>query len=112
MWAAKDNGKDINWHDAKQHCEEYRGGGYSDWRMPTLDEMKGLYDEKQAGSLTKCDDDLKAYITPLIKLSCVWFWSLKTEKNGSRADFFDDYWVWTYPEDSYGKRVLPVRGRN
>ena len=44
MWAAKDNGKDINWKDAKRYCENYRGGGYTDWRMPTLDELAGLYD--------------------------------------------------------------------
>jgi uncharacterized caspase-like protein len=37
MWAAKDNGSDINWTDAKSYCENYRGGGYADWRMPTLD---------------------------------------------------------------------------
>jgi hypothetical protein len=44
MWAAKDNGSDINWENAKSHCENYRGGGYKDWRMPTQDELAGLYD--------------------------------------------------------------------
>ena len=44
MWAAKDNGSDINWADAKSYCENYRGGGYTDWRMPTTDELAGLYD--------------------------------------------------------------------
>ena len=34
MWAAKDNGSNINWVNAKSYCENYRGGGYSDWRMP------------------------------------------------------------------------------
>jgi hypothetical protein len=37
MWAAKDNGSDINWSNAKSYCENYRGGGYKDWRMPTQD---------------------------------------------------------------------------
>jgi hypothetical protein len=44
MWAAKDNGSNINWADAKNYCEDYRGGGYTDWRMPTQDELAGLYD--------------------------------------------------------------------
>ena len=44
MWAAKDNGSDINWENAKSHCENYRGGGYKDWRMPTQDELAALYD--------------------------------------------------------------------
>lgn len=42
MWAARDNGSDINWNDAKRYCETYRGGGYSDWRMPTVAELKSL----------------------------------------------------------------------
>jgi len=27
MWAAKDNGSNINWQGAKSYCENYRGGG-------------------------------------------------------------------------------------
>ncbi len=34
MWAAKDNGENVNWNVARVYCENYRGGGYSDWRMP------------------------------------------------------------------------------
>jgi hypothetical protein len=43
MWAAKDNGSDINWRDAKSYCENYHGGGYTDWRLPTLNELEELY---------------------------------------------------------------------
>jgi hypothetical protein len=42
MWAAKDNGSKVTWQDAKSYCANYRGGGYTDWRMPTLDEFAGL----------------------------------------------------------------------
>ena len=44
MWAAKDNCSDINCANAKSHCENYRGGGYTDLRMPAQDELAGLYD--------------------------------------------------------------------
>jgi len=44
MWAAKDSGSDINWANAKSYCKNYRGGGYTDWRMPTQDELASLYD--------------------------------------------------------------------
>ena len=44
MWAAKDNDSNIDWSGAKSYCENYRGGGYTDWRMPTQDELSGLYD--------------------------------------------------------------------
>jgi len=46
MWASKDNGKKINWKDAKQYCKNYRGGSYTDWRLPTQDELVGLYDRR------------------------------------------------------------------
>ena len=49
MWAAKDNGRDVTWQEAKEYCEKYRGGGYTDWRMPTQDELAGLYDKDMRG---------------------------------------------------------------
>jgi len=33
MWAAKDNGRPINWHNGIQYCQNYSGGGLTDWRM-------------------------------------------------------------------------------
>ena len=35
---------DANWTDAKKMCEDYRGGGFSDWRMPTLEELSLIYE--------------------------------------------------------------------
>lgn len=42
LWAARDNGFDIDWAKAKTYCENCRLGGYADWRMPTADERAGL----------------------------------------------------------------------
>jgi hypothetical protein len=44
MWAGKDNGKDVNWHKAVKYCRELRLAGDSDWRLPTLAELEGIYD--------------------------------------------------------------------
>jgi len=46
MWAAKDNGKDVNWHQATSYCQKLRVGGYSDWRLPTIDQLEELIDIK------------------------------------------------------------------
>jgi hypothetical protein len=54
IWAGKDNGGTINWIDAKNYCENYRGGGFTDWRMPTLDKLEGLYDANKFRP-TACD---------------------------------------------------------
>jgi len=44
MWAAKDNGKDVNWHQATSYCQKLRLGGYSDWRLATEPCQAGLPD--------------------------------------------------------------------
>jgi hypothetical protein len=46
MWAGKDNGKDVNWGKAKKYCRNLRLGGFSDWRLATIEELQGIYDEK------------------------------------------------------------------
>ena len=87
MWAAKDNGSNINWQDAKSYCENYRGGGYSDWRMPTQDELAGLYDQSLTGYTQECCSTCnKVKITDLIHLTCCCPWA--SETRGSDAAFF------------------------
>jgi hypothetical protein len=44
MWAAKDNRSDMDWENAKAYCKSYRGGDYTDWRMPTQNELSGLFE--------------------------------------------------------------------
>jgi hypothetical protein len=44
MWAAKDNGYDITWGKAMKYCQNLSSAGYSDWRLPTIDELQGIYD--------------------------------------------------------------------
>ncbi len=44
-WAARDNEKDTSWKGAVKYCRNLRLGGHSDWRLATLDELKGMYDE-------------------------------------------------------------------
>jgi hypothetical protein len=45
MWAAKDNGRDINWRNASKYCRDLRLAGYSDWRLASIEELEGIYDE-------------------------------------------------------------------
>jgi hypothetical protein len=103
MWAAKDNGADINWANAKSYCENYRGGGYTDWRMPTQDELAGLY-----------DGSVKSYngynLTTLISLTACCPWA--SETRGSDAAYFDfdgGRRYWSHQSDYYYIRALPVR---
>ena len=43
MWAAEANDATVTTHGAKTFVDNYHAGGYTDWRMPTQDEMLGLY---------------------------------------------------------------------
>jgi len=44
MWTAKDNGSDISWSNAMKYCQNLSLAGYSDWRLPTIDELQDIYD--------------------------------------------------------------------
>ncbi len=44
MWAAKDNGKDVSWHNAIRYCRNLRLAGYSDWRLANMFELQPIYD--------------------------------------------------------------------
>ncbi len=47
MWAGKDNGSNVTWNEAQTYCSDLRLAGYSKWRLPTIDELAGIYDETQ-----------------------------------------------------------------
>jgi hypothetical protein len=107
MWAEKDNGRDINWKNAKSYCENYRDGGYTDWRMPTQDELAGLYDKSETYSAGRGND---VHLTKLIRLTGSAPWA--SETSGSEAasfDFHNGARGWSLPSYSAYYRALPVR---
>jgi hypothetical protein len=108
MWADGDNGFDIDWQDATRYCENYRGGGYTDWRMPTQDELAGLYD-KVEGYKSACGDE--AHLTELIRITCYWTWASEIRDSGAACFRFGGggYRCWGPPSGSSFSRVLPVR---
>ena len=44
MWTAKDNENDITWGKAMKYCQNLSLAGYSDWRLPLVDDLQGIYD--------------------------------------------------------------------
>ncbi|MDD4357275.1 MAG: DUF1566 domain-containing protein [Smithellaceae bacterium] len=111
MWAAKDNGRDINWYDAQKYCENYRGGGYTDWRMPKKDELAELFD-KSNPKHQACFPKYEIYLTNLIDLSCCCPWASEREDSDAAYFNFDHGRAhWDERSDDVKKmyRVLPVR---
>lgn len=114
MWAAEDNGKGISWHDAKKYCNDYKAGGYKDWRLPSLDELSELYDKSKSYPM-ECRKGYNVHLTQLIHISCWEVWSSEIKEDGSLAFSFNFYtgdWLWGPLAHSDEGRVLPVRGGN
>ena len=115
MWAAKDGGKAIDEADLKTYFNNYRAGGYADWRMPTIVELEEIYDEDT-------ENKQGFHLTKLIDLAGEWVWGLDSRDlaisfgfiEGSPAvAFFDGpgsgAWYQAKKAGGGGARPLPVR---
>ena len=96
MWTAMDNRSPQSWPSAKTYAANYRGGGYSDWRLPTPTELSGLFDKSKTrrSYCAPAVDELGAvaddvHITDLIHLSCTREWTSqeRSDKPGSVTIF-------------------------
>ena len=47
MWAKDSNSDNITWDRAKSYCASLRLGGYSNWRLASIEELTGIYDPAQ-----------------------------------------------------------------
>ena len=109
MWAVKDNGSDINWQRAKSYCENYRGGGYSDWRMPTQGELAGLYDVGKTQQ-NEAYPQYPLHLTELIDVTACCPWASETRGYEAARFYFDDGdRDWRLQSNGGSGRGLPVR---
>ncbi|HOC59302.1 MAG TPA: DUF1566 domain-containing protein [Smithellaceae bacterium] len=108
MWAVGDNGEDINWTGAKIYCQHYSMGGYTDWRMPTQEELASLFDGSKSYKVDK--RHYSVHLTSLIQLSasCLWTSEIR-ESEAAYYDFIHGKLFWTGNTYSRGYRALPVR---
>jgi Protein of unknown function (DUF1566) len=44
MWAAKDNGEDVDLSEAADYCHGLKLGGFTDWRLPNIEELQRVYE--------------------------------------------------------------------
>lgn len=63
MWTLKDNASDINQKKANEYCQVLRAGGFSDWRLPSIEELWGLYDPSSTRMTAKIGQHLKLFDT-------------------------------------------------
>ena len=105
LWAARDNGSNIYWSDAETYCKTYDGGGYKGWRMPTRDELKGLYDRLIFGNNGY-------HLTKLITLTGGFPWAAEVQGSEAAVVAFNadhETWFWESVTHKSRNRALPVR---
>jgi hypothetical protein len=141
MWTKKDNGDgnvttekqakqyDLTWQKAVDYCWNLRIGGYSDWRLSTIDELKSIFsaDSHIQGECCGKTHEAKGYWHVkgnLLLTGTEWSKTEgdpfdKTPWNEARtARFFDEAFqgdkyidtnvTWS-KKDSFGMRALCVR---
>ncbi|MCP3875738.1 MAG: DUF1566 domain-containing protein, partial [Desulfobacteraceae bacterium] len=93
-----------------KYCDNFQGGGYKDWRMPTKDELAQLYDTRKTYKPAQYKR-LDVHITELIRLSTPWVWVSDGTTNW-RANYFGfdvGSITFGYRSETFAKRALPVR---
>jgi serine/threonine protein kinase len=103
MWAMQDSGRDEYWEQATDYCRNLHLAGHSDWRLPAIGELQGIYDARgNVGGL---------HVKGNLQLSG-WPWSSSPGNDSGEALYFffsdgelgsDRY------SRNYGKRALCVR---
>jgi len=106
MWPMCDNGSRLNWARAQSYCVNYRGGGYTDWRMPTQNELAGLYDKAKPYN-SACGATV--HLTELIRLTCYWAWASETRGSDAAIFYFNSGNRDSYRQSNGSSRALPVR---
>jgi hypothetical protein len=106
MWARQDNGADVTWTQANTYCSNLRLGSYSNWRLPTIDELAGIYDRTRNVN--------GAHIKGGIKLSgSRWLWANRPGNASQEAGHFafsEGVWYSHPSHTTYdGVRALCVR---
>lgn len=111
MWAKFDNQGNITWKKALRYCKMGPPqilGKYDNWRLPTPDELAGLFDKNSRGYETACGQVVKIF--PAIKLSCGWVWT--SEKKSITAVVYSFQRGYRFTDRQVHNkhyRALPVR---
>lgn len=112
-WAKMDNGSDVNWAQATAYCSNLHLAGYSGWRLPTIEELRGIDDPSVTAKTTFDAGDFWVHVKGNLKLTG-WHWSVSQGTPGSNGpwnfNFENEKAADAFPLGfSYSMRALCVR---
>jgi hypothetical protein len=88
-WTKQDNGSDVNWNQAITYCTNLRLGGYIDWRLPTIDELQGIYDSSiDVPARDVYGNEAIWHVKGNLKLTCSFQWSSSQGSSPRTAKYF------------------------
>jgi hypothetical protein len=108
VWTSENSSRDLPWPEANTYCRTLNIGGADDWRLPTIQELHGLYDENAE---QPCGDRVCG-LAPSINIDTRYVWSSSTRGGASR--FYLDFGFGTQLSPlirpTLVRRVLCARG--
>ena len=94
----------CNWDEAITVAQNYKGGGFSDWRLPTIEELNLMYENLKVNNLGgfRVDDNETGIMYR-------WYWSSSQDKDGTWVQYFENGNQYGHPGHLKGS-VRAVRG--
>lgn len=109
-WTGRDADEALPWDAAERRCQDLDVRGRTDWRLPGIEELQGLYDER----LAEPCGEVTCHLNALIRIRSQYVWSGTERIRGTR--FYLDFSLGTrlspwISSPTLVRRVLCVRTR-